>query len=61
MERFLLLWDELDDLAGAARHVTLNAVDGLQDAGRGALGQLGGWVGAANLRLRLALSGSPEG
>jgi hypothetical protein len=52
VERFLLLWDELDDFVGAARHVALNAVDGLNGAGRGALGQIGAWAGAANLRLR---------
>jgi hypothetical protein len=25
MERFLLLWDELDDLVGTSRHVVKNA------------------------------------
>lgn len=27
MERLLLLWDELDDLAGACRHLALAAAD----------------------------------
>jgi hypothetical protein len=27
VERLLLLWDELDDLAGACRHVALSAAD----------------------------------
>jgi hypothetical protein len=27
VERLLLLWDELDDLAGACRHVAISAAD----------------------------------
>ena len=27
MERLLLLWDELDDLAGACRHVAISTAD----------------------------------
>ncbi len=27
MERLLLLWDEVDDLAGACRHVAVSAAD----------------------------------
>ncbi|HUN76113.1 MAG TPA: hypothetical protein VMU40_16465 [Steroidobacteraceae bacterium] len=27
MERLLLLWDEMDDLAGTCRHVALSTVD----------------------------------
>ena len=46
MERFLLLWDELDDLVGAARHVVLTAFDGLNGARRGAVSHIGQLIGA---------------
>jgi hypothetical protein len=60
MERFLLLWDELDDLAGATRHWVLNTGVGMADAGRDALGQLGR-LGAlvGRPRARLADSQGP--
>jgi hypothetical protein len=43
-ERILLLWDDLDDLLGAARHLTLNAAGGVAGAGRDAVGHVGGWL-----------------
>jgi hypothetical protein len=43
-ERFLLLWDELDDVVGAFRHHTLNLVHGAAGAGRSAAGRLAGLV-----------------
>jgi hypothetical protein len=39
MERFLLLWDDLDDLSAACRHVTFSAID--------EVGQISGAVGGA--------------
>jgi hypothetical protein len=27
MERFLLIWDDLDDISAACRHVTFSAID----------------------------------
>ena len=49
MERILLLWDDLDDLAGAARHAAITAADGLIHGGRDALTHVGGWLGAGGL------------
>ena len=42
MERLLLVWDDLDDVVGIARHAALIAVTGLA-------GAVGGWVRAARL------------
>lgn len=39
MEVFLHLWDELDDISAAARHMTVSAMD--------EVGQISGAVGAA--------------
>ena len=56
MERFLLLWDELDDLAGATRHWALSTGEGLAGAGRDALGRVGTVFGGVALRLRPGLA-----
>ena len=42
MERLLLVWDDLDDVVGIARHATLNAVAGLA-------GTVRAWVGVGRL------------
>jgi hypothetical protein len=39
MERFLLLWDDLDDISAACRHVTVSAMD--------EVGQISGAVSGA--------------
>jgi hypothetical protein len=49
MERLLLLWDDLDDLVGIARHATLNLVGGVAGAGRGAGSRLASWIGGGSL------------
>ena len=59
-ERFLLLWDELDDVVGAVRHHTLNLVHGAAGVGRSAAGRLAGLMIAQDLP-RSPLSDAPEG
>ena len=49
MERFLLLWDDLDDFVGIARHATLNAVGGLA-------GAVGAWIDGGRLPSASGLS-----
>jgi len=58
-ERFLLLWDELDDVMGAVRHHALNLVHGAAGAGRAAAGRLAGLAIAQDLP-RLARDATPE-
>jgi hypothetical protein len=53
MERFLLLWDELDDWTGACRHLTasaVNEVSGLTAQLAVAASALGGWVVLSHAR-----------
>jgi hypothetical protein len=59
MERLLLLWDEMDELYGAARHLVAQVRHDLRCSGREALALVGGWAGAAQARLRLTLRGNP--
>ncbi len=59
MERFLLLWDELDDLVGAARYLALNAAHGFASTGKGAVARLMGWSSVAGLPSAEALGDAP--
>jgi len=52
MEFLLLLWDELDDLVAASRHLTLSAVDEVAD--------LSGVVGAAVAAFAVSLLRLPQ-
>ena len=61
MERLLLLWDELDELYGAAYHLVAALRHDVGTASRGALDLVNGWAGAAQSRVRLALRGSFSG
>jgi hypothetical protein len=58
VERLLLLWDELDDLAGACRHVALSAADELAGAAApiaAAASALAGGLLAMNWHAHVAL------
>ena len=58
MERLLLLWDDLDDLLGAARHVALTAAAGLVQAGRDAADALLAGLIATALQARRLAAGT---
>ncbi len=61
MERLLLLWDEVDELTGAARHATLMLAHNLAGAGQDAFTHVSGWLGTGSLRRAAALGEvSPE-
>ncbi|HTW38079.1 MAG TPA: hypothetical protein VMD49_05885 [Steroidobacteraceae bacterium] len=62
MERLLLLWDELDDLAGACRHLALAAADELAGVAAplaAAACALAGGLLALHLQAHIALA-SPQ-
>jgi hypothetical protein len=64
MERFLLLWDELDDWTGACRHLTasaVNEVSGLTAPLAVVASALGGWVMLSHSRLLAALHAVTQG
>lgn len=48
MERFLLLWDEMDDFFGIGRHVIGGACSEVASATNRAADQLIGWTAAAS-------------
>jgi hypothetical protein len=56
MERFLLLWDEMDDFIGVGRHVVGGAVSEVVDATGRAAAQVASWTTTASgwLSLRQA-------
>jgi hypothetical protein len=57
VERFLLLWDELDELVGAARHAVAMSASGFAGASREAFGHVGSWFEAGSLSGSAAFRG----
>jgi hypothetical protein len=48
MERFLLLWDEMDDFIGIGRHVVGGALSEVADATGRAAAQMASWTTTAS-------------